>query len=110
MIFHIATEQQWADTKGQGEYRHKSLETEGFIHCSSRDQLIKTANRYFIDFNSILILHIDEEKLTSRLIHESSTGGELFPHIYGSINLDAISKIVKEYRNKDGLYYLTNTL
>lgn len=110
MIFHIATDDQWTDAKRLGEYRHRSLDTEGFIHCSSRDQLIKTANRYFLDFPAIRILHIEEEKLASRLVYEPSTGGELFPHVYGSINLDAIVRVTKENRHEDGLFYLTSTL
>src|SRR5690242_27375 len=109
MIFHITTEQQWAEAQRLGEYNHKSLEVEGFIHCSTRDQVEKTANRYFKDFSFILVLGITEEKLTSRLVYEPSTAGELFPHVYGSINLDAVSSRVKVIRSSDGCFYFTNT-
>ncbi|HEY3404655.1 MAG TPA: DUF952 domain-containing protein [Ohtaekwangia sp.] len=110
MIYHITTDEQWAEAKRLGEYKHQSLDSEGFIHCSSRDQVVKTANRYFMDLPVILILQIEEEKLTSRLIYEPSTGGELFPHVYGSINLEAVSGVVKEGRSSDGFFHLANTL
>lgn len=110
MIFHITSEEQWNQANRSGEYLHESLSTEGFIHCSTMDQVEKTANRYFLDFSAILILHIEEAKLKSRLVFEPSTGGELFPHVYGSINLDAIVKAGREDRDQDGLFYFTNTL
>ena len=110
MIFHITTEEQWLEAKLLGEYKHPSLQNEGFIHCSTRDQVVTSANRYFMDYAFVFVLQIEEEKLTSQLIYEPSTGGELFPHVYGSINVDAIVKIVKEKRGDDGFFYLTNTL
>ncbi len=38
----------------------------------------------------LLILTVETEKLTSRLVNEPSTNNEIYPHIYGPINRDAI--------------------
>jgi len=110
MIFHITTEDRWLEAEQQGEYKTPSLVSEGFIHCSTRDQVVKSANRYFMDCPFVVVLLIEEEKLTSPIVYEPSTGGELFPHVYGSINTDAICKVVKEKRSEDGFFYFPNTL
>ncbi len=89
LIYHIVLAEDWAafDT---GLYRAKSLETEGFIHCSFADQLDGVINRYYKGADRIVILEIDPERLMSRMIKEPSTNNEIYPHIYGPINRDAI--------------------
>jgi uncharacterized protein (DUF952 family) len=44
MILHITDRHQWEQAKADGIYRCESLETEGFIHCSTPTQLITVAN------------------------------------------------------------------
>lgn len=110
MIFHITFEERWNDAKRLGEYHHESLISEGFIHCSTLNQVDKTANRYFLDFPSILVLQINEDRLKSKLIFEPSTGGELFPHVYGPINVNAVMKVSHQHRGEDRFFYFTNTL
>lgn len=109
MIFHITSAEQWDEAQRLGEYLHESLVSEGFIHCSSQEQVEKTANRYFLNSPFILILHIEEKKLTSKLVFEPSTGGELFPHVYGPINLEAVTEVSRQEQSSDGFFYFTNT-
>ena len=45
---------------------------------------------------------IEPEKLTSKLVNEPSTNNEIYPHIYGQINRDAIVKIEEKEINRDG--------
>ena len=92
-IYHIVMPDVWENFKDREFYQAASLAAEGFIHCSYADQLEAVLQRYYKDAETVLILTIDHEKLKSKLIHEPSTGGEIYPHIYGEINLDAIVKI-----------------
>ena len=89
LIYHIVLPDVWAafDTD---LYMAKSLETEGFIHCSFADQLEGVIERYYKGAGRIVVLEIDTERLMSRMIKEPSTNHEIFPHIYGPINRDAI--------------------
>lgn len=93
IIFHIVLPEIWAQFDGRPSYRTPSLETEGFIHCSYASQLPAVIERYYRDERELLILHIETEKLRSKLIAETSTAGEVYPHIYGRINRDAIVKV-----------------
>ena len=92
-IYHIVTPEVWEKFKDQDEYYATSLTTEGFIHCSFADQLEGVLERYYSGAEKVLILEIKPEKLTSKLVNEPSTNNEIYPHIYGKINRDAIVDI-----------------
>ncbi len=89
-IYHIVTPEVWENFKDRDFYEAESLQTEGFIHCSFREQLEAVLQRYYADAEKVLILEIDTEKLGSKLINEPSTNNEIYPHIYGKINREAI--------------------
>ena len=90
IIYHITTPAAWIACEGRPSYRTASLETEGFIHCSYQAQLEKVIERYFRGKGRIAILAIDTEKLRSKLVEEPSTAGEVYPHLYGRLNLNAV--------------------
>jgi uncharacterized protein (DUF952 family) len=93
IIYHIVLPETWATFNVQNFYEAESLKTEGFIHCSFDNQIDGVINRYYKGVEKVLILTIDSEKLTSKLVNEPSTANEIYPHIYGNINKDAIVKI-----------------
>lgn len=80
----------WETAQHQTIYTAESLATEGFIHCSYDEQLDGVLERYYSGVPEVVVLKIEIEKLTSKLVSEPSTGGEIYPHIYGPINLDAV--------------------
>ena len=89
-IYHIVLPEIWEQVRNEPLYRHESLAAEGFIHCSYEDQLDGVIERYYVDRNELVILTIDTEKLSARLVAEPSTGGEIYPHIYGPLNMPAV--------------------
>ena len=90
LIYHVALPADWAKYKGRPSYQTESIQSEGFIHCSYSNQLSGVLKRYFSNAAKVVVLTIDTEKLRSKLIAETSTGGDTFPHIYGRLNHDAI--------------------
>jgi len=93
MIYHITTEQHWSKAMQSGSYIHPSLTHEGFIHCSTREQLAGTIARYFSSVQELLILHLDLESFGRNLKWELSRDNELFPHIYSAIPLEAVKHV-----------------
>jgi glutathione S-transferase len=95
-IFHLAERATWALAKASGSYanstRDQSLAEVGFIHCSFEQQLAATAARFYADADPHLfvVLVIDPSLLDARLVEEQAGNGELFPHIYGPLNVDAV--------------------
>lgn len=89
-IYHIVLPEVWEKFKDEKFYEAESLRSEGFIHCSFAEQVETVLRRYYKDAEKVLLLKIEPEKLTSKLVREPSTGGEIYPHIYGVINKEAI--------------------
>ena len=90
LIYHIVTPEVWEKFKDEDEYEAESLQTEGFIHCSYRNQLDDVLQRYYKNAGKVLILHINLHYLTAKFVAEPSTNREIYPHIYGKINKSAI--------------------
>jgi uncharacterized protein (DUF952 family) len=94
IIYHITDRQAWDLALASGEYRHPSLTSEGFIHCSLAGQVAATAKRHFKGQRDLVLLEIAEEKVRAKVVHENTSGGtELFPHIYGPLNCDAVTAV-----------------
>lgn len=97
LIYHIVLPAVWEKFKDEYEYEAESLRSEGFIHCSYRNQLDEVLTRYYKNAGKVLILHINLHYLTADFAAEPSTNREIYPHIYGKINKSAIVDI--EERN-----------
>ena len=94
MIYHVTTPHKWALALEQGIYHHESLIAEHFIHACSKEQVPGVLHRYYRDSPSLILLHIDENLLAAHLKYEESPStGDFFPHIYGPINLNAVTHI-----------------
>jgi len=92
-IYHIVLPELWESVKSNAEYEADSLETEGFIHCSYQYQLDNVLERYYEGKERVLLLEIETEQLKSKLVEEQSTNDEIYPHIYGTINREAIVSV-----------------
>lgn len=104
-IYHIVPEQLWREHQSRGEYRGDTLDSEGFIHCSTEEQVIRTANRVFRGREGLVVLRIDSSRLVSPLVYEDTSGaGEDFPHIYGPLNRAAVEGSQPLRIGADGLF------
>jgi uncharacterized protein (DUF952 family) len=91
IIYHIANNNDWKLAQKAGFYRCESLDSEGFIHLSTKSQLIESLNIYFKDREDITILEIETEKIEGDLKWEHSPSrNEDFPHLYNNLNLSAV--------------------
>ncbi len=93
MIYHVTTSDWWNKNSLLNEYASETLSQEGFIHCSTKNQVAGVLKRYYSNQNGLLLLHIDPTKLTAELKFELATFGQSFPHVYGKINKDAIVEV-----------------
>jgi uncharacterized protein (DUF952 family) len=102
-IAHICTLENWQNAKSMGAYRADSLKTEGFIHCSRPTQVLEVANRYYLGQTDLILLWIDPSQLKTELRWETSAGDQ-YPHVYGSIDLEAIDKVTRFLPESDGTF------
>ena len=102
-VVHICLSSDWEAAQIAGEYRAVSLENEGFIHFSKPEQAIDTANRYYAGNSDLLLLWIDTTKLKAELRWETSHE-DVYPHLYGPLNLNAILGITNFNPDPDGVF------
>jgi uncharacterized protein (DUF952 family) len=89
MIYHVTTEGEWRSST-EFFYSPSAFQKENFIHCCSKEQLSGVLKRYFDGKKNLVLLTLDEKKIKAPLKYEPSTNNDLYPHIYGQINKDAI--------------------
>ena len=95
-IYHILNKKQWEKAKETGFYAPDSLEKDGFIHCSTKEQVLPTANRRFRGKKDLLLLVINPKKVKAKIVYEDLKGmEEKHPHIYGKLSLDEIESIAE---------------
>ena len=81
----------------------RHLDDVGFIHCSFENQLQRVADAFYRGRTDVVLLSIDESKLTSPIREESTEGGtEVYPHIYGPLNVGAVVSARPLAPNRDG--------
>lgn len=89
LIVHICLPAVWEETERKGIYLGDTLESQGFIHCSKPGQVLQVANAFYGDQSELLLIWIDPHKLDSEFRWEAADS-DVFPHIYGPLNLSAV--------------------
>ena len=104
MIVHLCSKTEWQTAEKLGMYRTASLGAEGFIHCSTPEQILDVAIRFYKGIPDLVLLWIDPAQVTSEIRWEAPMHPEgephalnaetgMFPHVYGPINLDAVLRV-----------------
>ena len=102
MILHITSRAEWQAAQARGNYRAPSLETDGFIHMSTSKQVIRVANAFYRGQTGLVLLVVDETRVSSQVKWEASAGApasgisqdDKFPHVYGPLNLNAVIDVL----------------
>ena len=93
-IYHITTAAAWEKAQLEGAFIADSLAIEGFIHCSTKEQVPGVLDRYYKGQSNLVKLTIDKSKVSSPLIFElAGSINEVFPHIHGPIDLDSVISV-----------------
>ena len=115
-IYHITQRQSWQSAQAAGNYVADSLAAQGFIHASTLDQVVDTANLLYTGQDGLVLLCIDSGRLTAPLEREAANAAGhrdevvVFPHIYGSLNLDAVINVVDFPSGANGRFVLPEAL
>lgn len=117
IILHITTEAEWRAAVAAGSYRPASLDREGFIHCSTYDQVAASATQFFAGRTDLVLLCIDEARVAAPIRYEPpapalpGTGADpradqRFPHLYGPLAPEAVVRLVAFPPDPDGSFRL----
>ncbi|HKX99235.1 MAG TPA: DUF952 domain-containing protein [Steroidobacteraceae bacterium] len=113
MICHITTRDAWEAAQSRGEFMSPEFAEIGFIHCSMPEQVVLVANAFFRGQAGRVMLVIDPARLKSQVRWEAPHSmertpafmhGSVFPHVYGPINLDAVTRVVPLVPGDSGMF------
>lgn len=105
-LLHITPLGDWQAAEAQGHYAAASLETEGFIHLSQPEQVVWAANQFYLGQSGLVLLCIDSSRLTADLRYDEVPGHGRFPHLYGPLNLDAVTGVLPFEPGAEGRFVL----
>ncbi len=104
-IYHMADKDDWAKAVKQGSYGGSANDIkDGFIHFSTPETLKESAAKHRAGVENLLSLTVDSDNLDDNWKWEEARGGQLFPHYYGSLPVDAVVKAEDLPVGPDGLH------
>jgi uncharacterized protein (DUF952 family) len=104
-IYKISTASAWREAERQGVYRGSADDLrDGFIHFSTASQAAETARKHFSGQTGLFLIEIDADALGEGLRWERSRNDELFPHLYGELDLGAVTGVHAIHTRPDGTH------
>jgi uncharacterized protein (DUF952 family) len=91
LIYKILLPAEWDRFEDAGRFDGSPDDhRDGFIHCSSRQQVGRTAQRFFPAEPALVVAALDADAFGADLRWEPASNGESFPHLYGTLSMDAV--------------------
>jgi uncharacterized protein (DUF952 family) len=104
-IYKICPASAWREAERQGVYRGSADDArDGFIHFSTSSQVAETAKKHFFGQTGLFLIEIDADALGEALRWERSRNDELFPHLYGELDLGAVTNVLSMRARSDGYH------
>ena len=93
-VYKICSSTMLQKARGCGRFEGSADDArDGFIHLSAGHQVAGTLAKYFAGQRDLVLLAVDPGRLGERLCWEESRGGDLFPHLYGPLDLDHVISV-----------------
>ena len=94
LIYKIVPEKLWRAAEALAEFDGAPVDqADGFIHFSTARQVRETAAKHFAGQRDLLLVTVEAERLGKALKWEPSRGGDLFPHLYGKLQLAEVLRV-----------------
>ena len=107
-IFKIIDIDEWQKAKVKGSYSGSSKDIEnGFIHFSGEDQVRGTLEKYYSKQKNLVLLKVETLNL-DHLIWEQASDGNMFPHLYSSLDLSSVVDEFEISLDKDNIHKIPN--
>ena len=102
-IYKITPASAWREAERQGVYRGSADDQrDGFIHFSTAAQVAETARKHYRGQTGLFLVAVDAAALGDALRWEPSRNDELFPHLYGELDLGAVLSVMNLNMRSDG--------
>lgn len=110
VLVHLCAAEKWSCARANGELRPESLDSVGFVHLSTPDQVHLPANRLYRGRRDLVLLHVEPRALDSPVRWEPGLATDresmLFPHLYGPLPVSAVIEVASYPPGPDGTFPL----
>jgi uncharacterized protein (DUF952 family) len=90
-VYKIAEAEAFAAARRQGVFAGAAIDiTDGYIHLSTAAQVSETLRLHFRGRHDLVVAAVRTAALGAALRWEPSRGGDLFPHLYGPLDMAAV--------------------
>jgi uncharacterized protein (DUF952 family) len=104
-IYKICPASAWREAERQGVFRGSPVDiSDGFIHFSTAAQVEETAQKHFFGQAGLFLIAVDADRLGDALRWERSRNDELFPHLYGELDLGAVMSVFSMPARSNGTH------
>ena len=105
-IYKIMTHEEWRQFQETMVFNGASIDRQdGYIHFSTKEQVEETANKHFSGQKGLVLVAVIEDALGEALKYEVSRGGQLFPHLYAPLTMNAVKASTSFEAASDNLFY-----
>jgi uncharacterized protein (DUF952 family) len=106
-IYKVCDASQWRQAERDGEFRGSAADlADGYIHFSTATQVAGTAGKHFAGMSGLVLVAVEAGELGAALKWERSRGGDLFPHLYGTLPLTAVRWVKPIRLDENGQHML----
>lgn len=92
-IYKILRQTEWGELKETGKFLGSAVDLQdGFIHLSTSAQLQGTLDKHYTQGDDIVLAEVQSVGLGDKLKYEVSRGGAKFPHLYGILKIENVSR------------------
>ena len=98
LLYRIMPAAAWHATQAAGAFAGSAHDQrDGYIHLSTQSQVEETAARHYAGQTDLVLVCVAAERLAASrpgaLKWEPSRGGQLFPHLYADLPVDAVERV-----------------
>lgn len=111
IIYKLCPSPLWREAEAAGAFQGMPVDfADGYVHFSTAAQVRETARRHFAGQDDLVLVAVDAERLGETLKYEASRGGDLFPHLYGPLDLAAVLWVKPLPLGNDGAHVFPDAL
>ena len=95
LIYKVCDRSAWEAAVEHGVFQGAQIDlADGFIHFSAAHQVVETVAKHFAEQEGLVLVAVPAKELGEALRWEESRGGDLFPHLYGSLPTSLAHSVV----------------
>ncbi|MEL6413647.1 MAG: DUF952 domain-containing protein [Pseudomonadota bacterium] len=102
-VYKILSEPDWQVAQRLGYTQTALDEGDGYVHLSTRPQVAETLSLHYPGQKNVRLLEYIVEEMAGPVRWEASRSGQLFPHLYAALRIDAAKRTWVLDNDPDGI-------